>query len=151
MEGLVTRSLDPNINQDEYKEYKRYTNQFINVDRLTTVAYTDDQLGISTTTAHPEYQHYTNYVNRNDLESNPRALQTQTIDKQVYLTYIDVPMRAVAVQLSRHVGSYVQGNAKQRYDGYATYVRTGRFPATARDTPQEKVSSKSPSIPSSSK
>ncbi|CAM0140332.1 unnamed protein product, partial [Umbelopsis sp. WA50703] len=121
MEGLVTRSLDPNINQDEYKEYKRYTNQFINVDRLTTIAYTDDQLGISTTTAHPEYQHYTNYVNRNDLESNPRALQTQTIDKQVYLTYIDVPMRAVAVQLSRHVGSYVQGNAKQRYDGYATY------------------------------
>lgn len=152
MEGLVTRSLDPNINQDEYKEYKRYTNQFNNVDRLTTVAYTDDQLGNSaTTTVHPEYQHYTNYVNRNNLESNPRALQTQTIDKQVYSTYIDVPTRAVAVQLSRHVGSYVQGNARQRYDGYATYVRTGRFPATGRDGSQEKLPSKAPSIPSASK
>lgn len=134
MEGLVTRSLDPNINEDEYKEYKRYTKQFNNVDRLTAVSQSDDQ---ANATAHPEYQHYLNYVNRNNLENNPRALQTQTIDKQVYSTYIDVPSRAVAVQLSRHVGSYVQGNARQRYDGYATYVRTGRFPATGRESAEE--------------
>ncbi|GAB5587403.1 phosphatidylinositol-3 [Umbelopsis nana] len=145
MEGLVTRSLDPNINEDEYKEYKRYTKQFNNVDRLTAVSQLDDQANTTASSSHPEYQHYLNYVDRNNLENNPRALQTQSIDKQVYSTYIDVPSRAVAVQLSRHVGSYVQGNARQRYDGYATYVRTGRFPATGRETAEDSV--KAPADP----
>ncbi|CAO3675791.1 unnamed protein product [Umbelopsis ramanniana] len=141
MEGLVTRSLDPNINEDEYKEYKRYTKQFNNVDRLTAVTQFDDH----PSSTHPEYQNYLNYVNRNDLENNPTALQTLPIDKQVYSTYIDVPSRAVAVQLSRHVGSYVQGNARQRYEGYATYARTGRFPATTRETSDEALK---PPVPS---
>jgi hypothetical protein len=142
MEGLVTRSLDPNINEDEYKEYKRYTKQFNNVDRLIAVSQFDDH----PSSTHPEYQNYLSYVNRNDLENNPTALQTLPIDKQVYSTYIDVPNRAVAVQLSRHVGSYVQGNARQRYEGYATYARTGRFPATTRETSDESLKPPMPSI-----
>lgn len=51
-------------------------------------------------------------------------LQTQSIDEQVYKTYVDIPRRVAAVQMSREWS----GNARRRYEGYASYLETGHYP-----------------------
>lgn len=70
----------------------------------------------------PEYQQYFDCTSLTD--SN---LQTQSIDEQVYKTYVDIPRRVAAVQMSREWS----GNARRRYEGYASYLKTGHYPQTS--------------------
>ena len=74
----------------------------------------------------PEYQQYYNYFNRTTAldNGNHAGLQTHSIDEQVYRTYVDIPRRVAAVQMTRDWS----GNARRRYEGYASYLKTGKYP-----------------------
>ncbi|KAI8147494.1 hypothetical protein BJV82DRAFT_349039 [Fennellomyces sp. T-0311] len=104
----------------------RYTQQFRTVDKL--VAVQSDQTGTSGgLESFPEYQQYYNYFNRTALDNssnNNPGLQTHSIDEQVYRTYVDIPRRVAAVQMTRDWS----GNARRRYEGYASYLKNGRYP-----------------------
>ncbi|KAI8364686.1 uncharacterized protein BYT42DRAFT_165690 [Radiomyces spectabilis] len=134
IEGMVKRSLDPTITHSEHKEYRRYTQQFRSVEKLTISH--GDQRSYANIESFPEYQQYLNYIHRNAPDEHPSALKTQSIDEQVYNTYVDIPRRAAAAQFSREWSS----TARKRYEGYLMYLRTGRY--------MQQPSSVHPSTPS---
>lgn len=84
-----------------------------------------------------EYQQYQNYIHKNELEEHPSALKTINIDEQVYNTYVDIPRRAASVQVSREWS----GNARKRYEGYASYLRHGKYPSQQQQQQQQTVQS----------
>jgi hypothetical protein len=83
----------------------------------------------------PEFQQYQNYIHRNALEEYPGALKTTSLDEQVYHTYVDIPRRAASVQVSREWS----GNARKRYEGYASYLRNGKYPTAIRPLQQNSL------------
>ncbi|KAJ8654833.1 hypothetical protein O0I10_009557 [Lichtheimia ornata] len=116
VEKMVRRTLEPSVPEAEENEYKRYTQQFGSIDKLVAVSNATD---VQQQTSFPEYQQYFDCTSMTD--SN---LQTQSIDEQVYKTYVDIPRRVAAVQMSREWS----GNARRRYEGYASYLKTGHYP-----------------------
>ncbi|KAG1054130.1 hypothetical protein G6F43_003834 [Rhizopus delemar] len=123
IEGMVQRSLEPSITHSELKEYKRYAQQFKNIEKLT-VNY-GNQVNHANFESFPEYQQYQNYVQKNVLSEHRTALKTSGIDEQVYNTYVDIPRRAASIQITREWS----GNARKRYEGYANYLRSGKYPS----------------------
>ncbi|KAF7730161.1 phosphatidylinositol-3,5-bisphosphate 5-phosphatase [Apophysomyces ossiformis] len=121
IESMVKKSLEPDITSAEHSEYIRYTEQLQSIDKLTV---THGDTSSSSLASYPEYQQYLSYVQRNDLDNNPSALKIQTIDEQVYSTYVDIPRRAGATLIGKEWGGYV----RKRYEGYTTYIRTGKYP-----------------------
>ncbi|KAI8983724.1 hypothetical protein BDB01DRAFT_112031 [Pilobolus umbonatus] len=121
MENIVRKSLDPSITRSEDKEYKRYTQQFKNIEKLTVSH--GDQTSYTNIENFPEFQQYQNFINKNALDAHPSALKTSSLDEQLYNTYVEIPRRAASLQTSREVS----GNAKKRYDGYANYLRNGKY------------------------
>ncbi|CDH60697.1 domain-containing protein [Lichtheimia corymbifera JMRC:FSU:9682] len=116
VEKMVRRTLEPSVPEAEENEYKRYTQQFGSIDKLVAVSNATE---VQQQTSFPEYQQYFDCTSMTD--SN---LQTQSIDEQVYKTYVDIPRRVAAVQMSREWS----GNARRRYEGYASYLETGHYP-----------------------
>ncbi|KAL4209592.1 SacI homology domain-containing protein, partial [Rhizopus microsporus] len=123
IEGMVQRSLEPSITHSELKEYKRYAQQFKNTEKLT--ANYGNQVSGSNFEHFPEFQQYQNYVQKNLLSENRTMLKASSIDEQVYNTYVDIPRRTASIQVSREWSS----NARKRYEGYAIYLRSGRYPS----------------------
>ncbi|KAI9257294.1 SacI homology domain-containing protein [Phascolomyces articulosus] len=123
IENMAKRSLDPQVSNTEQKEYARYTQQFRTVDKLVAVQ-SDQSATPGGLESFPEYQQYYNYFNRTALDNNHAGLQTHSIDEQVYRTYVDIPRRVAAVQMTRDWS----GNARRRYEGYASYLTTGKYP-----------------------
>ncbi|KAI9492484.1 hypothetical protein BDB00DRAFT_434315 [Zychaea mexicana] len=101
----------------------RYTKQFRTVDKLVAVQ-SDQSTSPGGLESFPEYQQYYNYFNRIALDDNHAKLQTHSIDEQVYRTYVDIPRRVATVQMTRDWS----GNARRRYEGYAAYLNTGKYP-----------------------
>lgn len=93
-----------------------------------------DQSSYTNVENFPEFQQYQNYIHKNALEEHPSAIKTTGIDEQVYNTYVDIPRRAASVQVSREWS----GNARKRYEAYATYVKHGRYPSQPQ---QQQLSS----------
>ncbi|RUS21146.1 hypothetical protein BC937DRAFT_93466 [Endogone sp. FLAS-F59071] len=125
IEGMVVRSLEPSVTTSETKEYRRYINQFRNVSLTSTPSNVDQTL--SNITTHPEYQNYAAYVNRNGPDAT--HIKVQSIDEQVYATYVEMPKRAASsIQGTReNVYGPNSGAARGRYDAYGSYLRTGKF------------------------
>lgn len=96
-----------------------------------------DQSSYANVENFPEYQQYQNYIHKNELEEHPSALKTINIDEQVYNTYVDIPRRAASVQVSREWS----GNARKRYEGYASYLRHGKYPSQQQQQQQQTVQS----------
>ncbi|KAL9559694.1 hypothetical protein MBANPS3_000317 [Mucor bainieri] len=136
IEGMTQRNLEPTITNSELKEYKRYTQQFKNIEKLTVSH--GDKSNYASMENFPEFQQYQNYVHKNALEEYPAAIKTTNIDQQVYNTYVDIPRRAASVQVSREWS----GNTKRRYEGYDMYLRYGKYP-TQQQQPLQKQSSSS--------
>lgn len=82
-------------------------------------------MGYNHVESFPEYQQYQNYIYKNELEEHPAAIKTTSLDEQVYNTYVDIPRRAASVQVSREWS----GNARKRYEGYASYLNNGKYPS----------------------
>ncbi|KAG1466510.1 hypothetical protein G6F56_004675 [Rhizopus delemar] len=123
IEGMIQRSLEPTITHSELKEYKRYAQQFKNIEKLT-VSY-GNQVHCTNLESFPEYQQYQNYVQKNELTDHRTALKPSNIDEQVYNTYVDIPRRAASIQVTQEWS----GNARKRYEGYASYLRSGKYPS----------------------
>lgn len=87
----------------------------------------------------PEFQQYQAYIRKNELDQHPQAIKTTSIDEQVYNTYVDIPRRAASVQVSREWS----GNARKRYDGYANYLRHGKYPTLQQTQAPTRQSSSS--------
>ncbi|RUP43778.1 hypothetical protein BC936DRAFT_136744 [Jimgerdemannia flammicorona] len=96
-----------------------YINQFRNVPLTSTPS---DQ-ALSNVATHPEYELYSAYVNRTT------HIKVQSLDEQVYDTYVEMPKRAVASMQSTRDAVYGpnSGAARGRYDAYGSYLRTGKF------------------------
>ncbi|KAI9032884.1 SacI homology domain-containing protein [Phycomyces nitens] len=122
MDMMVKRSLEPSVTHAEHKEYRRYVQQFRQVEKYAVPM--NDQASPAFRESFPEYKQYQNYVHRNALDENPLALRIQGIDEQVYTAYVNIPRRAASVQISRERSD----NTRKRYEGYDTYVRSGRYP-----------------------
>lgn len=103
--------------------FNRYAQQFKNIEKLT-VNY-GNQVNHANFESFPEYQQYQNYVQKNVLSEHRTALKTSGIDEQVYNTYVDIPRRAASIQITREWS----GNARKRYEGYANYLRSGKYPS----------------------
>lgn len=101
----------------------RYTQQFKNIEKLTVTH--GDRANYTSMENFPEFQQYQNYVHKNALDEHPGAIKTTSIDEQVYHTYVDIPRRAASIQISREWS----GNARKRYEGYAAYLRNGKYPS----------------------
>jgi hypothetical protein len=85
----------------------------------------------------PEFQQYQNYIHKNALDEHPSAIKTTSLDEQVYNTYVDIPRRAASVQVSREWS----GNARKRFEGYASYLRNGKYPSSqSMQVPQKQSS-----------
>ncbi|KAI8066469.1 hypothetical protein BC940DRAFT_302947 [Gongronella butleri] len=111
LEKMVDASLNPTVNPSEMKEYKRYTQQYRRVDKLTAT-HSDSYANIDN---FPEYQQYLSYIHRNHLEDHPSAIKTQAIDEEMFQTYVNIPVRAAMSDLGHRSWS-------KRYDAYANYV-----------------------------
>ena len=109
--------------------FKRYTQQFKSIEKLTVTH--GDQSSYTNIENFPEFQQYQNYIHKNALEEYPAAIKTTDIDEQVYNTYVDIPRRAASVQVSREWS----GNARKRYEGYASYVKQGKYPSQQSQQP----------------
>lgn len=133
IEGIIQRNLEPSITHAEHKEYKRYTQQFKSIEKLTVTH--GDQSSYTNVENFPEFQQYQNYIHKNALEEHPSAIKTTGIDEQVYNTYVDIPRRAASVQVSREWS----GNARKRYEGYASYVKHGRYPSQQQQVRQSSL------------
>lgn len=101
----------------------RYAQQFKNTEKLT--ANYGNQVSGSNFEHFPEFQQYQNYVQKNLLSEHRTMLKASSIDEQVYNTYVDIPRRTASIQVSREWSS----NARKRYEGYAIYLRSGRYPS----------------------
>ncbi|ORX58769.1 hypothetical protein DM01DRAFT_1333388 [Hesseltinella vesiculosa] len=112
LEKMVDGCLNPTVNPTEMKEYKRYTQQYRNVDKFTAT-HSDSYANIDN---FPEYQQYLSYIHRNHLEDHPSAIKTQAIDEEMFHTYVSMPSRAA-------VGDLGHRSWSKRYDVYASYVQ----------------------------
>ncbi|CEP13787.1 hypothetical protein [Parasitella parasitica] len=134
IEGITQRNLEPTITNSELKEYKRYTQQFKSIDKLSAAH--GDKTDYTAIENFPEFQQYQNYIHKNALEEHPTAIKTTSIDQQVYNTYVDIPRRAASVQVSREWS----GNMKRRYEGYDMYLRYGKYPTQQQSATLSKPS-----------
>lgn len=102
-----------------------YINQFRNVSLTATPSNVDQTL--SNITTHPEYQNYAAYVNRNGPDAT--HIKVQSIDEQVYATYVEMPKRAASSIQGTRENAYGpnSGAARGRYDAYGSYLLTGKF------------------------
>ncbi|KAG0179411.1 phosphatidylinositol-3,5-bisphosphate 5-phosphatase [Apophysomyces sp. BC1021] len=134
IESMVQRSLEPEITSAEHKEYRRYTQQLRSIDKLTV---TQCDTANPNSSNFPEYQQYLSYVQRNALDDNPSALKIQAIDEQVYSTYIDIPRRAAATQISREWSGYV----RKRYEGRTliSEITSYLHPASGKHPPDPSI------------
>lgn len=98
----------------------RYTQQYRSVEKLTA-ANSDNYANVDN---FPEYQQYLSYIHRNHLDDHPSAIKTQSIDEEMFKTYVNMPKRAA--ELGHHRGW--TDHLRKRYDGYGIYLKTGKFP-----------------------
>ncbi|KAI8086042.1 polyphosphoinositide phosphatase [Halteromyces radiatus] len=122
LENIINASLDPTVNPTETKEYRRYTQQYRSIEKLT--ATNSDNYG--NVDNFPEYQQYLSYIHRNHLDDHPSAIKTQSIDEEMFKTYVHMPKRAASAELGHHRGW--TDHLRKRYEGYGIYLKTGRFP-----------------------
>jgi hypothetical protein len=116
----------------------RYTQQFKNIERLTVTH--GDRTNYTSVENFPEFQQYQNYIHKNALDEHPSAIKTTSLDEQVYHTYVAIPRRAASVQVSREWS----GNARKRFEDYASYLRNGVYPSSqSLQTPQKQSSTNS--------
>lgn len=115
----------------------RYTQQFKSIEKLTVTH--GDQPSYANVENFPEFQQYQNYIYKNVLEEHPLAIKTTSIDEQVYNTYVDIPRRAASVQVSREWS----GNARKRYEGYASYIKHGKYPSQQQQQQSRQQSTSS--------
>ncbi|CAO3590022.1 unnamed protein product [Absidia cylindrospora] len=123
LENIVNASLDPTVNPTETKEYRRYIQQYRSVEKLTATN-SDNYANVDN---FPEYQQYLSYIHRNHLDDHPSAIKTQSIDEEMFKTYVNMPKRAASAESSHHHRGWTD-HLRKRYDGYGIYLKTGRFP-----------------------
>lgn len=101
-----------------YKK-NRYTEQYNNVDKLTAIS-SDNYGNIDN---FPEYQQFLSYIHKNNLDDHPSAIKVQSIDKEMFETYIGMSERAA--DLGQRAWN---DHLRKTYEGYGIYLKTGRFP-----------------------